>query len=103
MLPCIFIRINDVIYNANCIKLIQMKDRAFMSHHGPIVKIILMFREEMDIPTMHFFSYCTDFGQMMYDWKHSKASFFELSYLEKEDVEKMEEKYKNDIQEELGK
>lgn len=96
MLPCIFLRINDQIYNANCIKEISFNHTPSMSKHGPIIKVIILFNDYMDISPKHFFTYYQDLGQIFYDWQHSKNSFFEIPYLTTEDVEKMSEEYLKD-------
>lgn len=91
MLPCVFMRINDNIFNANSIKkitIVNEDNEIYDSKHGPIVRIIVLFCDYMDISPMHFYTYYQDIGQMMYDWQHSKASFFEIPYLTLEDLKK---------------
>lgn len=97
MLPCIFLRINEHIYNANCIKEISFKDVSYISIHGPLIKVIIFFNDDMDISPKIFFTYFHEFGQIFYDWQHSKNSFFEIPYLTKEDAEKMQSEYENEI------
>lgn len=96
MLPSTFLRINDQIYNANLIKSISIDDECAecqMSIHGPIVRIIIIFWPIADVSVKRFYTYWSDIGQILYDWQHVKSSFFEIPYLERDDVIKMNEEW----------
>lgn len=89
MLTCTFFRINDKVFNANCIKNLYFDDTKYDSIHGPIVRIWIFFDPSEDIRHMEFFTYYTCIGQILFDWAHQKNNFFEISYFELKDAIKM--------------
>ena len=101
MLTCTFLRINDDIYNANCIKKIKIFDESLMSVHGPLCEIKIWFEESLDIPVMTFWTYFHQFGQIFYDWHKGKNNFFEIYYLTREEAFDENVKYLEDFKSEI--
>jgi hypothetical protein len=102
MLPCIFLRINDFIYNVNSIKQISFSNTKYWGNdNDPIVKMLIIFNDYMDVSPKHFYTYYQSIGQLMYDWENSRASFFEIPYLELSDVIEMHKKFQQKMQDEI--
>jgi hypothetical protein len=102
MINCTFLRINDRIYNANCIKYITILNNQPLQCHI-LTKIIVVFNDDMDISPMHFWTYWPEIGQIFYDWSHNKGNLFEIPYLTDEEARKIDKDWNDNLNKEINR
>jgi len=98
MISCTFIKINDNVYNANCIKYINfgfLNSKKYDCHD--LSGILIVFNDDMDLSPIRGYTHWPDIGQIFYDWSHNVNNLFEITVFDDEEAKRIQKKWEEKI------